>query len=77
MREMNWIKQYLWIGVLGSVLLFVSWVFQNVFSQEYQQQVGDMKHTQQAVDIAQLRMELWQSVFLKEKKSGPGEKLSL
>jgi len=45
--------------VFGTVLLFSSWIFQSVFEANHRDKVADMHRLQVAIDIAQIRLDMW------------------
>ncbi len=46
---------------LGSLMLFGAWLFQSVFEAGHRDRVSEMHRLQVAIDIAQLRAEIWLS----------------
>ncbi|MBA7657099.1 hypothetical protein ES703_65030 [subsurface metagenome] len=57
-----------WLAVLGSILVFASWILQNRFTADVMQERTRLQNSQTVIDLEQLRMEQWQIMYLTEKR---------
>ena len=72
----SWYQRFPWIAVLGSILIFVSWVFENKYANEATEERLRLERSQMAIDLQQIRMEQWQILYLQEKsKPDPDQKI--
>jgi len=49
--QMHQKRKFPWLAVAGSVLIFTSWVYQNLYFQSFQQKLSEMERLQNAVHI--------------------------
>jgi hypothetical protein len=71
-------RDWPWLTAIGAVLMFCSWICQNQFAAQFSEERQRLERTQLSIDLAQLRMEQWQVVYMQEKaKSNPDSKILL
>ena len=56
-----------WLAIVGSVLIFVSWILQNHSTSAATQERIRLQNSQMIIDLEQTRMEQWQILYLTEK----------
>jgi hypothetical protein len=61
-----WYRRFPWLPVLGSILIFVSWVFQYKYASEATEERLRLERTQTAIDLQQLRLDQWNILYLQE-----------
>ena len=67
-----------WLTAVGAVAMFVSWIFQNQFAAGFTEERLALERTQPTIDLAQLRMEQWEILYLQEKaKPNPDRNILL
>ena len=60
-------RQLPWLGIVGAILIFLSWVFQNKLANDATAERLRLERAQLAIDLQQMRMNLWEIAYLQEK----------
>lgn len=79
-RELKrtWLREFPWIGVIGSIVMFLSWILQSQFASNAAAERMRLDRSQLSIDLQQMRMESWQAIYMQEKaKAEPNKSILL
>ena len=78
MKYINWCKNYPWLGNVGGILIFLSWIYQNQLLSNATEERIKLENTQTAIDLQEVRMEMWHKAYVDEKtKQNPDTQILL
>ncbi|MDE5421345.1 hypothetical protein L3073_03920 [Ancylomarina sp. DW003] len=78
MKIKEWCRNYPWLGIIGSILIFLSWVYQNQLLSTATEERIKLENTQISIDLQEIRMEMWHKAYVEEKtKQNPDTQILL
>jgi len=66
--KLRWFAKIPWLTVIGSALLFISFISQNHYKALWTTETQRLQRSQMVIDIAELRMEKWLITFIQERR---------
>ena len=70
--EWKWYKYFPWIGMLGSMLILLSWLFQNYFTNGLIEKRLELDRTQAIINSEKTKLNQWNILYMQEiKKEKP------